>query len=142
VLEDWADESLYFYEMTLRFTLPHNARRFTPQLVAHDPSWFQRLAGPAIPWLMKRTTRGQGVGRKNLAQLELDVERHVAAIAGLLGGREWLVGHALSLADISVFAQLHCIRLTDEGAAIVGRHPEVAAWLERVDAATQPEEPA
>jgi glutathione S-transferase len=137
VLEDWADESLYFYEMTLRFTLPHNARRFTPELVAHDPRWFQRLAGPAVPWLMKRTTRGQGVGRKSAAQLDADVERHVAAVAGLLAAGDWLVGNALSLADLSVFAQLACIHATDEGARIVRNHPEVAAWLARVDTASE-----
>ncbi|MDH3686538.1 MAG: glutathione S-transferase, partial [Myxococcales bacterium] len=101
VLEDWADESLYYYEMTLRFTLPHNARRFTPLLVAHDPPWFQRLAGPLIPWLMRRTTKGQGVGRKTTAQLVQDVERHVTAVVGLLGDGDWLVGSALSIADLS-----------------------------------------
>ena len=138
VLEDWADESLYFYEMTLRFTRPHNARRFTPELVAHDPPWFQRLAGPMVPWLMRRTTRTQGVGRKNPAQLETDVARHVAAIAGLLGGRDWLVGDSITLADLSVFAQLGCIAATDEGTKLVGASPEVGAWLARVDAASRP----
>jgi len=138
VLEDWADESLYFYEMTLRFTRPHNAARFTPDLLASDPPWAQRLIAPAIPWMMRRTTRGQGVGRKSDAELERDVERHVAALAGLLGDEEWLVGRALSLADLSVYAQLSCIALTDEGAKIVAAHPTVAAWLARVDAASQP----
>ena len=33
MLEDWADESLYFYEMRLRFTFPHNARRWLPALM-------------------------------------------------------------------------------------------------------------
>src|SRR4051812_31570057 len=36
VLEDWADESLYFYEVLLRFTRPDNARRWVPRLVEHD----------------------------------------------------------------------------------------------------------
>jgi len=136
VLEDWADESLYFYEMTLRFTLPHNARRFTPLLLAHDPPWFQRLAGPLIPWLMRRTTKGQGVGRKSPGQLVHDIEQHVAAVRGLLGTRDWLVGDALTIADLSVFAQLSCIHATDEGGKMIGAEPEVAAWLARVDAAS------
>ncbi|MFQ5699586.1 MAG: glutathione S-transferase family protein [Myxococcota bacterium] len=138
VLEDWADESLYFYEMTLRFTLPHNARRSVPALLAHDPAWLARALGPWIPRLMRRTVRGQGVGRKPGEQLLCDVERHVGAVSGLLGEGRWLVGDRLSLADISVHAQLRCIGETDEGGKLIEARPRVRAWLDRVEAATAP----
>lgn len=153
VLEDWADESLYFYEMTLRFTLPHNARRSVPALLAHDPPWLARLLAPWIPRMMRRTVRGQGVGRKPGEMLLRDVELHVGAVSDLLGadrpaskvssselameGR-WLVGDHLSLADISVCSQLRCIRETDEGAKLIEARPAVREWLERVEAATGP----
>jgi glutathione S-transferase len=136
VLEDWADESLYYYEMVLRFTRPHNAARFVPRLLAHDPPWFRRVASPLLPVLLRRQTAAQGVGRKPSAMVDRDVERHVEALAGLLGEREWLVGQRLSLADIAVFAQLACIRAADEGAKAVERAPAVAAWMERVERAT------
>ena len=138
VLEDWADESLYFYEMTLRFTLPHNRRRFLPELTKYEPAWLQRVAPYVLPIVFRRTVRSQGIGRKPIDMLVADVERHVRAIEGLVGDGEWLVGSALTLADIAVFAQLFCIRGSDEGAQIVNAHPRVAAWMERVDAATQP----
>ncbi len=137
VLEDWADESLYFYEMTLRFTIPHNARRFVPKLLAHDPGWLAALGGLFLPRLLRRTTRSQGVGRKPRAMLLRDVERHVEAVEGLLGEGDWLVGSALTLADLSVFAQLACIQATDEGRTVVEAHPAVGAWLGRVDAASR-----
>jgi glutathione S-transferase len=137
VLEDWADESLYFYEMHLRFGQPHNARRFVPQLLAHDAPWIQRLAGPLLPLVTGRQTRAQGVGRKPLAAVVKDVERHVTAIDGLLAGGEWLVGGALTIADLAVFAQLACIRASDEGGKAVEAHAPVAAWMERVDRATR-----
>ena len=60
------------------------------------------------------------------------------ALDGLVGDGQWLVGSALTLADIAVFAQLFCIRGSDEGARVVAALPRVAAWMERVDAATQP----
>ncbi len=138
VLEDWADESLYFYEMTLRFALPHNRRRWLPQLTKYEPDWFQRVAPFLLPLVFRRRVRSQGIGRKPVDMLVADVERHVRAVDGLVGDGEWLVGSALTLADIAVFAQLFCIRGSDEGAQIIGAHPRVAAWLERVDAATQP----
>lgn len=138
VLEDWADESLYFYEMTLRFGLAHNRRRWLPELTRHDPAWFRRLAPLLGPLIFGRQTRAQGVGRKPLAMLVADVDRHVAALDGLVGDGEWLVGGALSLADVAVFAQLACIRGSDEGEAALAARPRVAAWMARVDRATQP----
>lgn len=137
VLEDWADESLYFYEMTLRFTVPANARRFVPQLLQHDPGWARTLLAPLVPRMMTRLTRRQGVGRKPRALLLREVERHVEALDGLLGDGDWLVGGALSLADLSVFAQMTCIRATDQGGKIVEARPAVAAWMERVDRASR-----
>jgi len=138
VLEDWADESLYFYEMRLRFTFPHNARRWIPRLVAHDPGWMKGLAPLVLPRMMRRLTRVQGVGRKSREQVLADVARHLDAVDALLAGSEWLVGGAVSLADIAVFAQLFCVRGADEGAELVEARPAVAAWMERVERATAP----
>jgi len=137
VLEDWADESLYFYEMRLRFTLPHNARRFIPELVKHEGALVQRLAPLAMPLVLRRQVAAQGVGRRPIAQVLRDVERHVDALAGLLeGGREWLLGDRLTVADVAVFSQLFCIRASDEGGRVVAARPAVGAWMDRVDAAT------
>lgn len=137
VLEDWADESLYFYEMRLRFTLPHNARRFIPELVKYESALVQKIAPLAMPMVLKRTVASQGVGKRPLDVVLRDVERHVDALQGLLaGGREWLVADHLTIADVSVFAQLFCIRAADEGGRMVAARPGVAAWMERVDRAT------
>lgn len=137
VLEDWADESLYYYEMTLRFGLAHNRRRFLPELTKFDPAWFRRLAPFVTPAVFGLQTRMQGTGRKPREMLVRDVERHAAAIDGLVGDGDWLVGGALTLADIAVFAQMSCIRASDEGGEIVRGLPRVGAWMERVDAATR-----
>jgi len=136
VLDDWADESLYFYEMRLRFTLPHNARRWIPELVHADPGILKVLAPRIIPGMMRRLTRKQGVGRKSVQQVLEDVERQVDALAGLLADRHWLVADALSVGDLSVYAQIHCIRGTEEGARIIEGRPTVVAWMERVETAT------
>ena len=45
--------------------------------------------------------------------------------------REWLVGNALSLADICLFAYTH---VADDADFDLGRYPEVAAWVERIKA--------
>ena len=138
VLEDWADESLYFYEMRLRFTLPHNARRFIPELVKYESALVQRTAPLAMPRVLRRTVASQGVGKKPLEIVLRDVERHLDAVQGLLGTSDWLLGDRLSLADISVFAQLFCIRASDEGGRMVAVRPTLAVWLDRVALATAP----
>ena len=66
VFEDWADESLYFYEMRLRFTVDHNTRRNLPLLVAHDPPWMKAAARLVVPRMMRGILRKQGLGRKSL----------------------------------------------------------------------------
>lgn len=136
VLEDWADESLYFTEMRLRFSLPHNAARWGPELAKHD-AWPVRLLAPRLlPRLLGRQLVAQGIGRKPIDAVLDDLVRHIDALAGLLGRRDWLVGSQLTLADIAVFAQLFCIAGAEEGKARIDKVPAVADWMERVDAAT------
>ena len=136
VLEDWADESLYFYEMRLRFGTKENARRWLPALAAHDTAPFRALALRLLPRHFAAQLRQQGIGRKPLAAVLTDLERHVGALASLLESHDFLVGDALTLADIAVFTQLFCIRATQEGAAAIEKQPRVVHWMSRVDEAT------
>jgi len=137
ILEDWADESLYFYEARLRFTFAKNVTKTAELLLENENSLIKRLGAVAAPLSMRRVLAKQGIGRKTEAQVLRDVSRHAEAIAGWLGARDWLVGEALTLADISVFVQLACIRSTDEGDKLLAAQPTVLSWMERVDAATR-----
>jgi glutathione S-transferase len=136
LLEDWADESLYFYEMTMRLGWANNAKRWVPELLKHERGFMKAMGPRMLPSVISRVTRAQGVGRKRRDQVLKEVDRHVRAIGDLLGDRNWLVGDALTLADIAVFSQLACISGTEEGAAIIQAVPQSAAWLRRVDQAT------
>ncbi|MGH7856356.1 MAG: glutathione binding-like protein, partial [Candidatus Binatia bacterium] len=136
VLEDWADESLYFYEMRLRFGMPHNRSRTLPKLLAHENAVMKTVAPFILPRAIDGQTRAQGVGRKSDEQVLSDVRRHLDALEALLAGRETLVGDRLSLADVGVFCMLYCIDDSREGAAEIGRRPAVAAFMEHVDRAT------
>ena len=135
--EDWADEALYFHEMHLRFTLPHNAKRWVAVAAANDNPVMQQIAQRVMPVAMRRTTEAQGLGRKPLPALLRDLDRHFAMLAQWLEGQDWLVGDALTLADIAVAAQVECIVGAAEGQAAMAKTPAVAAWLARVDRATK-----
>ncbi|MFZ5722542.1 MAG: glutathione S-transferase family protein [Pseudomonadota bacterium] len=135
--EDWADEALYFYEMHLRFTLPHNAERWVPAVSRHDGSFIRRLAKFAVPRTMLRTTQAQGTGRKPLATIRRELDRHFQMLNQWLTGRDWLVGDALSLADVSVYVQLDALAGTSEGQDLMRGYEHLRKWMLRVDAATR-----
>jgi glutathione S-transferase len=142
VLEDWADESLYFYEMRMRLTFPGNARRWVPALLAHDPAPLRGIARPIVARTIRQQASRQGIGRKSEDQVVAEAARHVDAVDGWLGDRAWLVGEALTIADVAVFAQLVCIGQSDEGGDLLAGRPGVRAWMDRVDRATAAAAPA
>jgi glutathione S-transferase len=61
-------------------------------------------------------------------------ERCVAALATLQGGSKFLVGAALTLADLHAAPMLAYVCLAPEGAAMLGRHADLAAWSRRMQA--------
>lgn len=136
VLEDWADESLYFYEVFLRFTVAHNAKRWIPVLVHADMAPIRAGAPMLVPRTVKKQLDAQGIGRKKLEDVLRDLDRHLDAVDGWLGDGKWLVGDALSIADISVYAQLFCVGGAEEGARAIGKRPRIGAWMKRLEGAT------
>lgn len=136
VLEDWADESLYFYEMHLRFTTPGNRERNMPNMVEHEGKFLRWLLPKVVPGGIAKITASQGIGRKSLDQLLVDVERHVQAVNDLIGDGDWLVGDQLSLADLAVYAMFQALQDADMALAVMQKYPTIATWMARVEAAT------
>jgi len=60
-----------------------------------------------------------------------DGYRALAALERHLGGRHFLVGDALTLADIALYAYTH---VAHEGGFDLGGYPAVRGWLDRVAA--------
>lgn len=135
-IEDWADESLYFYEMVLRFTTPGNSERNIPRLLERENAVVKWLMTRLIPRLLRKTTHTQGVGRKSVEQLLIDTERHVAAVAGMLGEDDWLLENRLTLADLAVYAMFQCFRDADIALELMEKYPAVMAWMTRIEEQT------
>jgi len=134
VLEDWADESLYFYEMTMRLAWEHNARRkVVHEFVATMPGISVEAALAHITKAVGAITTTQGLGRKPRSQVVLDAERHLEAIDGLVAEGDWLVGDHPTLADLAVASQVDALRYAEEAEAVVARLPALQAWIRRVD---------
>lgn len=138
LIEDWADESLHFFELRICVGMAENRKMWMPHLVKYDMAAFRPLTALVASRMLRRKAAVQGLGKKSDEQVVQELGRHLDAIAGWLGERPWLVGEALSLADIAVMSQLSPIRSTRAGGEEVGKRAVVAAWMDRVEKATKP----
>ena len=132
-IEEWADESLYFYEMTMRLTWEHNLDAALDEFAQALPGVPKTRLRALIVQTTTQLTQAQGVGRKPREQVVADVERHFRALDALLEGREWLVGDAPSIADIAVVAQVNALRYAQETEAVFARTNNVPGWMNRLD---------
>jgi glutathione S-transferase len=132
VLEDWADESLYFLEVYLRFEIPEVRPRAIDLLCAGRPGWERAVFAAVLPSKMRKKLRGQGTGRLTREQVEQTFLGHLDRVDALLGRTGWLVGSACSIADIAVGSQLAEVRRTSHLAPRMDERPRVVEWLARL----------
>ena len=135
ILEDWADESLYFYEMTTRFGEEDFAAN-VGKLVAGAPQEMLDAIAPMLREGFKATTGAQGVGRKSPQQLADDVDRLFDAIDDLQRATGFVVGTSLSLADIAICVQAECIGDSTIGKQALRPRPSLSEYFKRVDTLT------
>ena len=137
ILEDWADEVLYFYDVYLRFCVPENFARMKKHLLS-------KLAIPAR-WIApviavreaRARTRGQGVGLKDAGVVRREFDECLDALVVLLGSGAFVAGPKLTRADIAICAVLDQLRLailTPDAAEAIAKHPEILDWMARVHA--------
>lgn len=132
-LEDWADESLYFYEMSTRF----GEQDFDNNLGKLIPPEMHAAMGPMLKEMLKTTTVTQGVGRKSPEHLARDVERLFGAIEDMQAATGFVVGKELSLADIAICCQAECIGDSTIGKKALAPRPRLAEYFQRIDRLTQ-----
>ena len=138
LLEDWADETLYFFEMLMRFSWPDDQKRWSLELARRDNAVVRSLAPFLVPKLVTKQVTFQGLARKDRMHVLRDLERLLDALTTRISRGGWCVGGAMTLADIAVAAQLHCIQGSGEGAKAIAARPVLSEWKAKVDAATLP----
>lgn len=131
ILEDWADESLYWYEIHFRINDPAAFDRAVDLLCDGRPSYEKAIFTPLFRRSLSKKLREQGLGKSS----DEDIRRRFFAILGdlddLLADGGWLVDGRETLADIAVSSQIEEILRTGTiGDRILG-HRNIAAWLER-----------
>ncbi len=134
VIEDWADESLYFYEITMRLSWEHNLEGALDEFMATMPGVPRDTLRATVLEGAGQLVKTQGLGRKARDVVVSDVARHFAALDKMLNGRDWLVGTALSVADLAVTAQVSALLYAAEARDLLAQFPLISAWRARIDA--------
>lgn len=138
VVEDWADESLYFYELIMRLGWEHNAVHAIPAFAVTMPGLSDEDILARLATGVEAMTRPQGLGRKSRDEIIADARRHMLALDAMLHNAEWLVGDAISIADIAVVSQLRALLGATEIVEIVNGLPRIGEWEARVSGIAPP----
>ncbi len=130
-VEEWADESLYF--VGLHFVWLHAANRGqVPRVFGNG--LFGRLLYAGYRRRIERQVHAQGTGRKNAAQIEVDLLRHLAHADALLADGPFLLGHEPWLCDHALFGQLSFLLRSRAARPLVQAHPRLLHHLQRLPA--------
>lgn len=136
ITEDWADQSLFPYDLAMRGLWEHNVGLLIDDVFKYETPELRKAFAETVPEGIRQQLEADGLGRKDKDAILADVRRHFDAVNALLGSGPWLVGDDLSYADIAVAAMFHVMSHAVEGAEMLAGYPAIAAWRERVDELT------
>jgi len=130
-LEDWADESLYYYALYSRVEYASARARSIALLCEGRPAWERWLFAPVYVRTQGRKLDAHGFSGRSRDEIEATFLRHVDDLETMLRSRDWLVGSAQSIADIALSAVLDEMLRTSTLAERIRARPNVARWLAR-----------
>jgi len=139
-IEDWSDESLYFYMMGMRWA-PENEKDTVAQVAAALSPFIRPIAPFLLPRLIGGQARAQGLARLPLSTLTEELARRFDELLVLLGDSPFFYGDRVSGADMAVFGQMNTMRSgpTPQAEDLIAERPRLVELFKRVDAATQPQ---
>ncbi|HEY2517131.1 MAG TPA: glutathione S-transferase family protein [Polyangiaceae bacterium] len=140
--EDWAGQSLYFYELHYRFLEPEAFDKALDLISRGRPAFERALLSVVMRGQFPKKLKAQGLGRVPREEIERRLLVHLGDLEAVLSRRTWLVGNAPSIADFSVAAQLDEFVRTSRLAERVLSFPAIKDWLARTANPTRATRPA
>jgi len=136
-LEDWSDESLYWYVMALRWN-PANSKSTVTQITESLPAPLRPVVGVVLNWQIGGQARAQGLARLPLGTVLDELGRRFDELEVFLGDKPFFFSDAISVADLALFGQFATLRSgpTPQGARLLDARPKLSAFFDRVDAVT------
>ena len=131
IWEDWADESLYWFQLHQRVCYKEARKRSAVLLTEGRPGFERTLLYFGFKATYGKKLKAQGIGRMARERVEQNLLEHADTLEVLLGKHRWLVGDRRSIADIAVASQLAEIMRTGHLAPEIARREKLAEWLAR-----------
>jgi glutathione S-transferase len=129
--EDWAGQSLYFYEIYFRMLDPVSLERALDLVTEGRPRYERSILKFVFKRRYPRKLKEQGLARLPKEEVERLLFERLEDIEFTLEGRTFLAGLAPSIGDFSVAAQIdELIRTSDLRERILS-YKGVKAWLAR-----------
>lgn len=137
-MEDWADESLYWYGMALRWS-PKNKNATKAQIFGGLPAPIRTIASLLVPRQIRNTTIAQGLGRLPEDLLVQELGRHLDDLVTMLGDRRFFWADRPSVADLAIYGQCRmlCSGPTPEAEAVMNERSALLAHMRRVEEAAK-----
>jgi len=137
-LEDWADESLYWYVMAFFWT-PKNSTAVANRNLSMVPSFLRPLVVPVMRRQITRMVQAQGLGRLPEETLQKEFGARLDDLLRMLGDRPYFYDDRPSVADLAVFGQLLMAEgeLAPETRAEIARRPRLVDYMKRVGQVTE-----
>jgi len=134
ILEDWADESLYWHAAYAKFEDDDGWSYVKPALGAGMSGAVRAAALPLARRDTRKKLEAQGLSRRPRDQVIEELCRHLDSLETRLTGRSYLVGDAITAADLAVGAMLGQLTmgLTPDWGRLVAERNGLADYLRRI----------
>ena len=133
--EDWAGQSLYFYQIYFRMLDPVSLERALDLICAGRPGWERAILKAVFKRRYPKKLNQQGLGRLPREEVERQFFGLLSDLDTLFAERRWVAGDSLSIADLSVLAQLSELVRTSDLAPRVLALSKLKEWYERCNRA-------
>jgi glutathione S-transferase len=138
MLEDWSDESFYWYSQALRWS-PENEHRTIAQNSRFVPAPLRPFAKPLLRRLVGKQPKAQGLGRLPYDMLIAEFGERLDDLVMLLGKQAFFYSDRPSVADFAIYGVFStgCAEeVTPDFAEQVSRRATLVDWRRRVEEMT------
>lgn len=141
MLEDWSDESFYWYNQALRWC-PANEARTIAQNSRFVPAVIRPFAKPVLRRLVGGQPKAQGLGRLPYDVLIAEMGERLDDLVQLLGSDSFFYSDRPSAADFAIYGVFSTgfkEDVTPDFAELVSQRPALADWYKRIEDARRVE---
>ena len=132
IFQDWADESLYFYEIYFRTKYTKAMFKVGDLLGEGRPFYEKYFLGPALGYQLGKAIKQQGIARNSKALVEERFLHLMDQVDRQLEASPWLAGDAPSIADFALAGQLIEVVRTGHLNPQLQTLPHLWAWINKM----------